>query len=72
MRRRVVVPSLHRRYIANMVGMFGDCALHGAAALQRAHQVRRVSAQQQHCWRLPAQRSADPSARMRTIAAAGE
>lgn len=38
-RRRIVVPSLHRKYIANMVGMFGDCALHGAAALQRAHQV---------------------------------
>ena len=34
-----MVPSLHRKYIANMVGMFGDCALHGAATLQRAHQV---------------------------------
>ena len=39
-RRRVVVPSLHRRYIANMIGMFGDCAMHGVATLQQAQQVR--------------------------------
>ncbi len=38
-RRRVVVPSLHRRYIANMIGMFGDCAMHGVASLQQAQQV---------------------------------
>ena len=38
-RRRVVVPSLHRRYIANMIGMFGDCAMHGVATLQQAQQV---------------------------------
>ena len=38
-RRRVVVPSLHRLYIANMIGMFGDCAMHGVATLQQAQQV---------------------------------
>jgi beta-ring hydroxylase len=40
-RRRVVVPSLHRKYIASMTGMFGDCAVQAAATLQHAHQVRR-------------------------------
>jgi beta-ring hydroxylase len=30
-RRRAVVPALHRKYVTSMVGMFGDCALHGAA-----------------------------------------
>ncbi|KIY93093.1 hypothetical protein MNEG_14871 [Monoraphidium neglectum] len=29
-RRRAVVPALHKKYVASMVGMFGDCALHGA------------------------------------------
>lgn len=32
-RRRAIVPALHRKYIASMLGMFGDCALHGVAAL---------------------------------------
>jgi hypothetical protein len=27
-RRRVIVPSLHRAYIAAMISMFGDCTLH--------------------------------------------
>ncbi|GBF96486.1 cytochrome P450 [Raphidocelis subcapitata] len=35
-RRRAVVPALHRKYVASMVGMFGDCALHGAARLGAA------------------------------------
>ena len=38
-RRRAVVPSLHRKYIENMVRMFGDSALHGVSSLQQAHQV---------------------------------
>ena len=35
-RRRAVVPALHKRYVASMVGMFGDCAAHGAARLEAA------------------------------------
>ncbi len=31
-RRRVIVPSLHRAYIAAMVKMFGDCTLHATEA----------------------------------------
>lgn len=27
-RRRVIVPSLHKAYIAAMIKMFGDCTLH--------------------------------------------
>ena len=38
-RRRAIVPSLHRKYIENMVGMFADSALHGVSSLQLAHQV---------------------------------
>ena len=38
-RRRAIVPSLHRKYIENMVGMFADSALHGVSSLQQAHQV---------------------------------
>ncbi len=34
------MPSLHRKYIENMVGMFGDSALHGVSSLQQAHQVQ--------------------------------
>ena len=33
------MPSLHRKYIENMVGMFADSALHGVSSLQQAHQV---------------------------------
>eukprot|EP00878_Enallax_costatus_P013378 GHUV01013988.1.p2 GENE.GHUV01013988.1~~GHUV01013988.1.p2 ORF type:complete len:105 (+),score=12.16 GHUV01013988.1:1825-2139(+) len=29
-RRRALVPALHKKYIASMVNMFGDCALHGS------------------------------------------
>jgi beta-ring hydroxylase len=35
-RRRAIVPALHRKYIASMLGMFGDCALHGAVELEKA------------------------------------
>lgn len=35
-RRRVIVPALHRKYVASMVDMFGDCTLHGVAKLQQA------------------------------------
>jgi beta-ring hydroxylase len=33
-RRRAIVPSLHRRYIGASLGMFGECALHGAKTLE--------------------------------------
>lgn len=29
-RRRAIVPALHKKYVASMVHMFGDCAVHGA------------------------------------------
>lgn len=35
-RRRAIVPALHRKYVASMVDMFGECALHGSAFLQRS------------------------------------
>jgi beta-ring hydroxylase len=35
-RRRVIVPALHKRYVASMVGMFGDCTLHGAEGVLAA------------------------------------
>nr|AGN27239.1 CYP97A1 [Parachlorella kessleri] len=35
-RRRAIVPSLHKKYIAAMVELFGDCALRGTAVLERA------------------------------------
>ncbi|GIL65093.1 hypothetical protein Vafri_18867 [Volvox africanus] len=34
-RRRAVVPALHRKYVASMVHMFGDCTLHGTSTLDR-------------------------------------
>ncbi|KXZ44112.1 hypothetical protein GPECTOR_73g633 [Gonium pectorale] len=34
-RRRAVVPALHRKYVASMVGMFGDCTQHGTGTLDR-------------------------------------
>ena len=39
MRRRTVVPALHKKYLAAMVGMFGECALHGSAMLEQSHKV---------------------------------
>lgn len=39
-RRRAIVPSLHRKYIENMIHMFGNSALHGVATLNAAQQVR--------------------------------
>jgi len=36
-RRRAIVPALHRKYVASMVNMFGDCTLHGLATLDKAH-----------------------------------
>ncbi len=33
-RRRAIVPALHKRYVASMVSMFGECALHGATRLE--------------------------------------
>ncbi len=38
-RRRAIIPALHRKYIEAMVGMFGDCALHGSRMLDRAAEV---------------------------------
>ena len=38
-RRRMVVPSLHKKYIAAMTEMFGECALLGAESLNAAADV---------------------------------
>lgn len=35
-RRRAIVPALHKKYITAMVGMFGDCAVHGSKTLAAA------------------------------------
>lgn len=35
-RRRAIVPALHKKYITAMVDMFGDCALHGSRTLNAA------------------------------------
>eukprot|EP00879_Flechtneria_rotunda_P004614 GHRR01004870.1.p1 GENE.GHRR01004870.1~~GHRR01004870.1.p1 ORF type:complete len:511 (+),score=151.20 GHRR01004870.1:254-1786(+) len=35
-RRRAIVPALHKKYVASMVNMFGDCALHGVDKLRVA------------------------------------
>eukprot|EP00877_Chromochloris_zofingiensis_P008598 jgi/Chrzof1/3992/Cz13g16110.t1_CYP97A1[v5.2] len=35
-RRRAIVPALHKKYVASMIKMFGDCTLHGAARLEEA------------------------------------
>lgn len=35
-RRRAIVPALHKRYVASMVSMFGDCTAAGAARLAAA------------------------------------
>ena len=35
-RRRAILPSLHKRYVAAMLAMFGDCGLHGCNKLQEA------------------------------------
>lgn len=36
-RRRAVVPALHKKYVASMVNMFADCTVHGTATLNKAH-----------------------------------
>ncbi len=43
MRRRAIVPALHKKYVASMVGMFSQCALHGFGTLDK---VRRWSRRQ--------------------------
>ncbi|KAL6779702.1 CYP97A5 [Auxenochlorella protothecoides x Auxenochlorella symbiontica] len=35
-RRRAIVPALHRQYLNSMLNMFGECSLHGAAVLSKA------------------------------------
>jgi beta-ring hydroxylase len=35
-RRRAILPSLHKRYVAAMLNMFGECGLHGCAKLEAA------------------------------------
>ena len=40
-RRRAILPSLHKRYVEAMVGMFGDCALHGANKLRESAEAGR-------------------------------
>jgi hypothetical protein len=51
MRRRTVVPALHKKYLAAMVGMFGECALHGSAMLEQSHRVRRPPKRWAQCGR---------------------
>lgn len=34
-RRRAILPSLHKKYLTSMVNMFGDCALHGCPTLDK-------------------------------------
>ena len=34
-RRRALVPALHKKYLDSMINLFGDCGLHGAAQLER-------------------------------------
>uniref|UniRef100_A0A7S0RBW3 Cytochrome P450 n=1 Tax=Chlamydomonas leiostraca TaxID=1034604 RepID=A0A7S0RBW3_9CHLO len=35
-RRRAIVPALHKRYVESMVGMFNNCVLHGTKTLDRS------------------------------------
>lgn len=35
MRRRAIVPALHKKYVASMVGMFSDCTLSGTDTLDK-------------------------------------
>ena len=35
-RRKIITPALHRKYVTSMVDMFGDCGLKGSAQLARA------------------------------------
>ncbi|PSC75082.1 cytochrome P450 superfamily [Micractinium conductrix] len=35
-RRRAVVPALHKKYLAAMVNMFGECAEHGARVIEQS------------------------------------
>lgn len=41
-RRRVIVPSLHKAYIAAMIKMFGDCTSHATKLLDQAADTGRV------------------------------
>ncbi len=34
---RAIVPALHKKYVASMVGMFGDCTLNGCRTLDKLH-----------------------------------
>lgn len=36
-RRRIILPALHKKYINAMTDMFGDCAIHGSKMLQKAY-----------------------------------
>ena len=38
-RRKVIVPSLHKKYVTSMVDMFGDCGLKGMSQLARAEKA---------------------------------
>ena len=37
---RAVVPALHKKYLAAMVNMFGECAEHGARVIEQSAKVR--------------------------------
>jgi beta-ring hydroxylase len=38
-RRKVIVPSLHKKYVTSMVDMFGECGLKGTSQLARAERA---------------------------------
>jgi beta-ring hydroxylase len=38
-RRKVIVPSLHKKYVTSMVDMFGECGLKGSSQLARAERA---------------------------------
>ena len=41
MRRKVIVPSLHKKYVTSMVDMFGDCGLKGMSQLAAERRASR-------------------------------
>lgn len=47
---RTILPALHKKYLAAMLDMFGDCALHGSAQLDKAAKVRRLKGRMAFDW----------------------
>ena len=38
-RRKTVVPALHRKYVESMIDMFGECGLNASAQLARSEEA---------------------------------